>query len=266
MRILAEALRWMASSSTRGLIAVVSALAVVGPAIAEEPSYYLQFYLAAANPGPLPPLPNPAPPNYPNLSTPPEFPAGRTPVLTSSTRLWIWVNPLNDPGACWTGLDFHIDADGPLSLSGLTLFRPNHFSDAGESIPRWNGVQLPPVSSGGTRYADVILSATVAYGICFPPVGDGYIDGAPRNVLLGYFDVTYAGTGPGSIWLENGATGMYHFSVPPIHDFVQMGFGDAPVPNDMYNTRSALPEAIFIPEPASGVIILLPLLLRARRR
>ncbi|MGE0480521.1 MAG: PEP-CTERM sorting domain-containing protein [Phycisphaerae bacterium] len=229
--------------------------------------YTLPLYLSAASPGALPPIPNPGPDNYPDLATPTEWTNRQNPTLAASSRLYIWANTL---GArvfeSWIAVNFHIDGDGPLHLSNLTIVNPNYWR-ASASINRWRYIATPAIDPAQNEYTDVNM-ATIgnSLGIANPPNQDGYTDGPTGNVLLGYFDVAYDRSAPGAVWLEVGTLGgaALEYSIGAVR--MQMGFGDTSLYTTQRNERSALPEAVFIPEPATLALLLAAGIALRRRR
>lgn len=237
------------------------------PSFGQPTEPTLPLYLSATSPGVLPPIPNPGPDNYPNLATPPEWTERRNTTLTTSSRLYIWANTMEagifEP---WILVNFHIDADGPLELTALTLFNPNHLS-GGISENRWRHITVPTLDGVPNQYTNVYMTTLRnSYGIQNPPLADGYTDGPAGNVLLGYFDVAYDRSAPGSIWLEVGTLGgaQLEYSLGAVR--MQMGFGDTSLYITQRDQRSAMPEAVFIPEPATLALLLLGGATLARRR
>ena len=227
----------------------------------------LLMYLSGNDPGPLPPIPNPQPPNYPGIAPPPEFATGTNPQLTQSTRLWIWANQLSPrvSSIAWDELSLNIVSEGAVTLSNLVVFNPNSFFFGGISYPRWDAVVVPPVSMNSHHYDDVVMIALQGYGVRSPPDPDGYSDAATGNILLGYFDAAYTPGGPGAIWLELGSAGFDRASPPGERNFAQLGFGDPPLLANIPEQRSALPEATFVPEPTSWLPMSLCMIFIARQ-
>lgn len=245
------------------LLAIAAALICAAPSSAQG----LRVFLSTANPGPLPPIPNPAPPDRPALAFPPEFVSQTNPTITGigTTRVYIWAyQAIGGDSNTWQGLFLNIDADGPATLSNLTVVNPNSFF-AGPSLNRWLGVQTPAASAGSTEFNVLggILTTSSNYGVrAFPP-RDGYST-ATQNVpvLFGWFDVTVPTEDAGSVWIEIGDTTALA-GIPPIWrqngnpdtDPVFLGFGDASILGNFAsrNSRTALPDLTIIdPTPPPG--------------
>ncbi|MGE0479337.1 MAG: hypothetical protein AB7Q17_02575 [Phycisphaerae bacterium] len=255
------------SAITRRMLIVVALLTTGLAAYAQSTERTLPLYLSAAPPAALPPIPNPGPDNYPDLGTPPEWTERTNPILTSSSRLYLWANTREAREfEAWIGVNFHIDADGPLVLSNLTIFNPNYLF-VGGSARRWSDIRLPMLDPAPNQYTDVtMVSIANGYGIQNPPLADGYTDGPAGNVLLGCFDVAYDRSAPGAVWLEVGTLfgADLEYSIEIVR--MQMGFGDTSLYANDYNARSALPEAVFIPETDTLALLLVGGAILARKQ
>ncbi len=231
----------------RGLVRSAVLVCLFAATAAHAQNTILVF-LSSANPGALPSAPGQATPQPPELGSP----LAPVPNLGTSARLYIWAAAQSGLAAMsWNGVSFNIDADGPATLSNLTLFNPSYLG-----TPRWNsgGLFTPPVSAGGTEYNNVLMLAASEYGVRRVPYSDGYasvtggfpVAGAP--VLLGYFDVTFAQTTLATIWLEIGGLACTSTDGTITLDRVKLGNAETgpgtPV-NSAPGTRAAQPAAIF---------------------
>src|ERR1041385_2352058 len=132
----------------------------------QPPHRVLNLFLSAHDPGARPATPNPGPKTYPDLPTPPpEYEQAANPVLTGSARLWIWARPV-ETDVYWETISFNIDADGPVVLSNVTLFNPNHWASDGRAWHRWVQIWQPARSADGTEYNNGLLTSFASgYGI-----------------------------------------------------------------------------------------------------
>lgn len=235
------------------------------PVVGGENEYVFRIFLSSTSPEPLPPIPNPGPENYADLpASPPEYVAQQNATATTSTRLWIWGRTEQMPYRnYWQEISLDVTADGPVALSNLTYLNPNYWYPSGESYNRWGAIYVPP--AGGSAYINSYMAVGLdGHGLTQPPHYDGYRD-AENNVLLGYVDATYTSGGVGTVWLALGGGGIGVFNAPEL-DFIYFGYGDARLPGDYdFHQRSTLPEAVFVPEPAT-IALAAALLFALRRR
>ncbi len=245
------------------LLAIAAALICAAPASAQG----LRVFLSTANPGPLPPIPNPAPPDRPALAFPPEFVSQTNPTITGigTTRVYIWAAQTSVfTDSEWSFFLINIDADGAALLSNLTVVNPNSFYQ-GPSRNRWDDVESPQVSAGGTEYNLLGGGSTssLTYGVRGFPPRDGYSTATSNvPVLIGWFDLTVPTEDSGTVWIEPGDL-SFIFPLDPISrdggnpnaDPIFFGFGDASILGNFAsrNSRTALPELTIIdPTPPPG--------------
>ncbi len=228
--------------------AVIAVVVVFGNVCIASAQNTLTLLLSAGDPGTLPSAPGQATPTPPELNAP----LAPVPNLGASARLYIWaVAQTGGSATAWNAVSFNIDADGPATLSGLTLFNPSHLGNL-----RWNsgGLFTPAVSGAGTEYNNVLMLAASEYGVRHVPYSDGYsavsggfpVPNAP--VLLGFFDVAFAQTTLATVWLEVGGLACASNDGSAAQDRVRLGnaeTGSGTPVGAAPGTRAALAAAIF---------------------
>jgi hypothetical protein len=194
------------------------------------------------------------------------------PIVASAQRLYIYAEFL-DTVQSWWSIDFDVSADNGI------VTQAHYFSAPGQIAynppeARWYLAEPNPMSSPNESVVSFSAVAFSTFGVQNPPFApqldpiqfrDPSRDGGSvaGTTLLGYVEVSPApGFDETEVFFSVGVGGVQHRN--GLAQNVYFGFGDAPV-WAYSRDRSALPDAIVVPEPA-GLTCLLVLLPALRRR
>lgn len=158
----------------------------------------------------------------------PEFPVGQN-------RIYVWAQALDGATSIrWYLIDVRLRFDGSTTVLDSAAYNPSALV-SGTPRNRWSTA----TADGGDFQ---FLSILPTYGVRRYPYDDGFVtdDVEGGHVLLGWVETM--STGPTTVWIEMGATGV-DANTPPI-DQVEFGFGDPSIAGDSpVGTRSATFDA-----------------------
>ncbi|MBL8877931.1 MAG: hypothetical protein JNG88_02330 [Phycisphaerales bacterium] len=172
------------------------------------------------------------------------------------SRLYFWgTGELGDPDPnIWNGIGIRFAIEGTAQVVGggsLNVISP-------PSSLRWDTAS--DFDPRGTP-SRVNLIATTRVGLQLPAFVDGWGNN-DNAVFLGYLEI---GPGMGSMYFEVDEAGISRRNGNQESDRVFFGWGDDPVSGRGAGRRSALPDAVFTPEPAGVFVLTCGLLAFARR-
>ncbi len=199
--------------------------------------------------------------------------AFENPVVQSGERLNIYAEFL-DEQQFWIDTEFEIEVDGGFFAGAHYFNGPGQVNWPGPGSERWYAAVPNPPSQPGT--SRVIFKA-VAGGHFGLESGPGvrtveplqyrrpHEDGGSvaGTTLLGFVEVELLpGCSRADAFFMIGTAGIHHFNSR--ERLIYFGFGDAALPANVRHQRTAIADAVVVPEPAAWLALLLPVFLFAR--
>lgn len=190
------------------------------------------------------------------------------PIINQTGRLYIYWQFGAPPGSGQKVLSLHynITADRGEIREALNYQNPQVGGNLG---PRWQPEGANPSPNPAMNpSADTVSFRAYSdstFGLKNDPEAqalDTQYDADSNSTILGYVDVNASA----ALWITVHPAGIEFENGGP-DDLIYLGFGDDPVPaHGAPGTRSAIPEARFVPEPASLLLLATALAVAAGRR